>query len=338
MAYDVTLLPGDGIGPEVTEATLNVLEAVPVEFNWDRHRIIGTEAVEQDRPALPEDVVESIERTHCALKGPITTPVGEGFMSVNVQLRQEMDLYANIRPCRSLPGVEDRFPDVDLVIFRENTEGLYSGIENYDKRLEIADSINRITRKGSERIIRACFEWAQKNDRDKVTLVHKANILKKSSGMFLEIGREIAEDYGGIEFNDRIIDNMCMQLVQRPEEYDCIVTTNLFGDIISDLAAALVGGLGVVPGANIGDDHAVFEAVHGSAPDIAGKGVANPTAMILTSAMMLEHLGESEVAQRIEEAVEGVYRDGEPLTPDMGGSATTMEWADHLSQQVSRRF
>ncbi|MFB6346181.1 MAG: isocitrate/isopropylmalate dehydrogenase family protein, partial [bacterium] len=220
------------------------------------------------------------------------------------------------------------------VTFRENTEGLYSGIENYDDRLEIADSINRITRRGSERIIRACFEWADKHDRKLVTLVHKANILKKSSGMFLDIGREIATEYERIEFNDRIIDNMCMQLVQHPEDYDFIVTTNLFGDIISDLTAGLAGGLGVVPGANIGDDYAVFEAVHGSAPDIAGEGIANPTALIRTAGMMFEHLGENHVAQAIEDSVESVYREGTHLTPDMGGELSTMEFADRMAEEV----
>lgn len=334
MTYEITLLPGDGIGPEVTEATLRVLRELPVEFNWDRHQIIGEQAVEEKRPALPDDVVESIKQTSTALKGPITTPVGGGFTSVNVQLRQTMDLYANIRPCRSLPGVEQRFGEVDLVIFRENTEGLYSSIENYDERLEIADSIKRITRKGSERIARACFEWARRNDREKVTAVHKANILKQSSGMFLKIARDIAGEYPEVEFDECIIDNMCMQLVQRPEEYDCIVTTNLFGDILSDLSAALVGGLGVVPGANIGDEYAVFEAVHGSAPDIAGEGIANPTAMIRSAAMMLDHLGEQESAQAIESAVEEIYRDRTGLTTDMGGESSTMEFADQLADRI----
>lgn len=335
MAHHVTLLPGDGIGPEVTAATIEVLNATGVDFVWDKHRIIGTLAVEEARPSLPPDVPASIRDTKVALKGPITTPVGEGFTSVNVQLRQELDLYANVRPCQTLPGVKTPFDDVDLVTFRENTEGLYAGIENFDERLQIADSIARITRRGSERIIRFCFEYAQQNGRERVTLVHKANILKRSSGMFLDIGRSIAEEYPDITFDDRIIDNMCMQLVINPSEYDCIVTTNLFGDIISDLTAGLVGGLGVVPGANIGDEYAVFEAVHGSAPDIAGQNVANPTALIRTSVMMLRHLGEADAADAVAQAVVDAYREGGCLTADVGGSASTTEFAHHLADRVS---
>ena len=335
MSHQVTLLPGDGIGPEVTEATLHVLDATGVDIEWDRHRIIGTRAVEEGRPSLPEDVPASIRKTKVALKGPITTPVGKGFTSVNVQLRQEMDLYANVRPCTTLPGLKTPFDGVDLITFRENTEGLYSGIENFDQRLQIADSIARITRTGSERIIRFCFEWAKNNNREKVTLVHKANILKLTSGMFLDIGREIAEEYPEIEFNDRIIDNMCMQLVMRPDEYDCIVTTNLFGDILSDLAAGLVGGLGVVAGANLGDEYAVFEAVHGSAPDIAGQGVANPTALIRTAVMMLRHLDEYAAADAIQDALVEMYRDGDHLTPDVGGDSSTMDFAKHLADRVA---
>jgi isocitrate dehydrogenase (NAD+) len=335
MSHRVTLLPGDGIGPEVTNATVHVLEATGVDIEWDRHRIIGTRAVEEGRPSLPEDVPASIRDTKVALKGPITTPVGEGFTSVNVQLRQELDLYANVRPCNSLPGLDTPFEDVDLITFRENTEGLYSGIENYDDRLEIADSIARITRRGSERIIRFCFEYARQHGREKVTLVHKANILKLTSGMFLDIGRDIAEDYPEIEFNDRIIDNMCMQLVMNPNEYDCLVTTNLFGDILSDLAAGLVGGLGVVGGANLGDDYAVFEAVHGSAPDIAGKNVANPTALIRTAVMMLRHLDENAAADALETELIATYREGEHLTADVGGDCTTTEFAKRLADRVS---
>lgn len=335
MGYQATLLPGDGIGPEITKATLLVLETLPVEIEWDEHRIIGTQAVEEGRPSLPEDVINSIHETGSALKGPITTPLGDdGFKSVNVQLRQTLDLYSNIRHCRTIPGVPSRFEDVDLLIFRENTEGLYSGIEHFDDRLKIADSIARITEKGSRRIIRACFEWALEKDREKVTAIHKANILKKSTGMFLDLAEEMSEDYPSLEFEDRIIDNMCMQLVLHPEDYDCLLTTNLFGDIISDLAAGLVGSAGLVPGANLGDDYAVFEAVHGSAPDIAGQGVANPTGLILSLAMMLDHLGEPEVARDIEEAVNEIYAEGEVLTPDMGGDATTMEFAEHLAKKL----
>lgn len=335
MAHQLTLLPGDGIGPEVTEATVQVIEATGVDIDWDRHRVIGTKAVERGRPALPPDIIDSIQERGTALKGPVTTPVGQGFTSVNVQLRQRLNLYANVRPATSMEGLETPFDEVDLIIFRENTEGLYSGIEYYDDRLDIADSIARVTKQGSERIIRFCFEYAKAHGRDHVTLAHKANILKKTSGLFLDIGREIAAEYPEIGFDDSIIDNLCMQLVTNPENYDCIVSTNLFGDILSDLTAGLVGGLGVTPGANIGDDLAVFEAVHGSAPDIAGQNVANPTAMIRTAAMMLQHLGEDEAAAAIEQAVFAAYRDGDTLTQDVGGDATTSEFADALADRVA---
>jgi len=336
MAHQLTLLPGDGIGPEVTEAAVNVIEATGVDIEWDRHRVIGATAVERGRPALPPDIVDSIQERGTALKGPVTTPVGQGFTSVNVQLRQRLDLYANVRPATSLEGLATPFDDVDLIIFRENTEGLYSGIEYYDDRLEIADSIARVTKRGSERIIRFCFEYARAHGRDHVTLAHKANILKKTSGLFLDIGREVAAEYPEIEFDDSIIDNLCMQLVTRPDEYDCIVSTNLFGDILSDLTAGLVGGLGVTPGANIGDELAVFEAVHGSAPDIAGQNVANPTAMIRTAAMMLRHVGEEEAAGAINQGLFAMYRDGDVLTPDVGGDATTSEFADALADRVAQ--
>ena len=335
MAHQLTLLPGDGIGPEVTEATVQVIEAAGVNIDWDRHRVIGAKAVERGRPALPPDIVDSIQERGTALKGPVTTPVGQGFTSVNVQLRQRLDLYSNVRPATSLKGLDTPFDDVDLIIFRENTEGLYAGIEYFDERLEIADSIARVTKRGAERIIRFCFEYAQAHGRDHVTLAHKANILKKTSGLFLDIGRDLAAEYPQIAFDDRIIDNLCMQLVTNPHEYDCIVSTNLFGDILSDLTAGLVGGLGVTPGANIGDDLAVFEAVHGSAPDIAGQNVANPTAMIRTAAMMLRHIEEQEAAAAIERAVFSLYRDGDVLTPDVGGDASTSEFADAVSTRVA---
>lgn len=335
MAHHVTLLPGDGIGPEVTEATVKIIEAADVDITWDRHRVIGTRAVELDRPALPPDILESIRETGVALKGPVTTPVGEGFTSVNVQLRQQLDLYANVRPATSLRGLETRFDDVDLIIFRENTEGLYSGIEYFDDRLQIADSIARVTKTGSERIIRFCFEYAKAHGREKVTLAHKANILKKASGLFLDIGRDVATEYPNITFNDRIIDNLCMQLVTNPENYDCIVSTNLFGDILSDLTAGLVGGLGVTPGANIGEEVAVFEAVHGSAPDIAGQDVANPTAMVRTAVMMLRHIGEEEAATKIENNLFEMYQNGDVLTRDVGGEASTTEFAETLASQIS---
>ena len=337
MGYSITLLPGDGIGPEVTAATLSVLEATGIEFTWDRRENVGAAGVEKDGTPLPESVLESIRRNKVALKGPVTTPVGKGFKSVNVQLRQKLDLFANVRPSSSLPGVNTRFEDVNLVIFRENTEGLYSGIETYDERLEIADATARVTRKGTERIIRFCFEYARKNGCTMVTLAHKANILKITSGMFLRIGQEIAADYPEIAFNDRIIDNMCMQLVTRPQDYQCIVTTNLFGDILSDLCAGLVGGLGVVAGANIGDDCAVFEAVHGSAPDIAGQNVANPTALIRSAEMMLRHLGETSAADGVRNALIETFRDGRVKTRDLGGSASTSDFAQAVAERVAAR-
>lgn len=337
MSHRLTLLPGDGIGPEVSEAAVQVLEAAGVDITWDRHRVIGQTAVERGRPALPPDVVDSIQSTGVALKGPVTTPVGKGFTSVNVQLRQRLDLYANVRPCGTLPGLDTPFDGTDLVIFRENIEGLYSGIEYYDERLEIADSIARVTKTGSERIIRFCFEYAKEHGRDHVTLAHKANILKKTSGLFLDIGRKVAAEYPSITFDDRIIDALCMDLVMKPGEYDCIVTTNLFGDILSDLAAGLVGGLGVTAGANIGDEYAVFEAVHGSAPDIAGQNVANPTALIRSAVMMLRHIDEGGAATAIETALLELYEEGGPLTKDVGGDASTSEFAEVLAERVRQK-
>lgn len=335
MAHTITLLPGDGIGPEVTAATLQVLEATGVPLTWERLEEVGTAAVEQHGTPLPEEVLTSIRRNGVALKGPITTPVGKGFKSVNVQLRQKLDLFANVRPSSTLPGVRTPFKDVDLVIFRENTEGLYSGIETYDERLEIADATARVTRRGTQRIIRFCFEYARKQGRRQVTLAHKANILKVTSGMFLRIGQEVAQEYPDIDFNDRIIDNMCMQLVMRPEQYDCIVTTNLFGDIISDLCAGLVGGLGMVAGANIGDDCAVFEAVHGSAPDIAGQNVANPTALIRSAEMMLRHLGEQQAAEVVRQSLAEIFAEGRYLTRDLGGDCSTSEFAQRVAERVA---
>ncbi len=337
MKHHITLIPGDGIGPEVVNATLIALAATGVDFEWEKCLEVGTAAIDAGKDPLPEEVLASIRKNKIALKGPITTPVGKGFKSVNVQLRQKLDLHANVRPSSTLPGVYSRFEDVDLVIFRENTEGLYSGIETFDERLQIADSTARITRTGSERIIRFCFEYARANGRKMVTLVHKANILKKSSGMFLEIGREIAKSYPDIEFNDRIIDNMCMQLVTRPDRYDCIVTTNLFGDIMSDLAAGLVGGLGVVAGANIGDDYAVFEAVHGSAPDIAGQNKANPTALMLSAEMMLRHLGELDAAKALRTGLYNTLSEGKFLTADLGGNSSTVEFANRVAEQVANQ-
>lgn len=335
MKHRITLIPGDGIGPEVVKATLLALEATGVAFEWEECLEVGLAAVEAGKEPLPVAVLDSIRKNKIALKGPVTTPVGKGFKSVNVQLRQKLDLHANVRPSSTLPGVQTRFDDVDLVIFRENTEGLYSGIETFDERLQIADSTARITRTGSERIIRFSFEYARKHGKKQVTLVHKANILKKSSGMFLAIGREIAKDYPDIDFNDRIIDNMCMQMVTAPERYECIVTTNLFGDILSDLAAGLVGGLGVVAGANIGDNYAVFEAVHGSAPDIAGQNKANPTALMLSSEMLLRHIDEHAAADALRKGLYETLSEGKYLTADLGGSSSTTEYAERVAEHIS---
>jgi isocitrate dehydrogenase (NAD+) len=333
MPHAITLIPGDGIGPEVTEAAVRVLEATGVEIEWHEQQA-GLTVFERGGDPLPDEVLTSIRETGVALKGPLTTPVGTGFRSANVELRQKLDLFAAVRPCVSLPNTNSRYEGVDLVIFRENTEGLYAGIEYFDERNQIADSIARVTRRGSQRILRFAFEQARKLGRKRISLVHKANILKKTGGMFLECGREIAKDYPDIEFDDRIVDNMAMQLVVFPERYDCIVTTNLFGDILSDLAAGLVGGLGVTGGSNIGDDYAVFEAVHGSAPDIAGQGKANPTAMIRSAEMMLYHIGERSAAEALGQAIFDVYAEGEVLTGDLGGSASTREFADHLAGRV----
>jgi len=335
MIHRITLIPGDGIGPEVTAAAVRVVEATGVDVEWIP-QVAGVTALEQGLDSvLPEALLESVRSTRVALKGPLTTPVGKGFRSVNVALRQKLDLYANIRPSRTLHGIKTPFQNVDLTLFRENTEGLYSGMETYDERLKIADATARVTEVGSQRIVRFCFEYAKKNGHKKVTLVHKANILKVTSGLFLRVGQDIAKEYPDIEFEDRIVDNMCMQLVMYPERYDCLVTTNLFGDILSDLAAGLVGGLGVVAGANVGDDFAVFEAVHGSAPDIAGKGIANPTAVIQSAELMLRHLHEDRAADAVREALETTFEEGKRLTRDVGGSSNTSEFAEAVADKVA---
>ena len=329
MAHRVTLIPGDGIGPELAEASRRVLDASGIAFEWEVQDA-GERVMAEYGTPLPEHVLESIKRNKVALKGPITTPVGEGFRSVNVALRQALGLYANIRPARSMKGLETRYEDVDLVIVRENTEDLYAGIEHRVGR-DAAESIKIITREASERIARFAFEYAVANGRHKVTAVHKANIMKLSDGLFLESCRTIAADYDArIEFEDRIVDNMCMQLVQKPELYDVLVLPNLYGDIVSDLAAGLVGGLGVAPGANIGAEAAVFEAVHGSAPKYAGLDKANPTALILSGALMLRHLGHPDAADRVETAVREVIAEGKVTTYDLGGSAGTMAFADAI--------
>src|SRR4051812_32363324 len=335
MTHRVTLIPGDGIGPELAEATTRVLDATGIGFEWESV-IAGEAAIEQFGTPLPDSVLDSVRRNHVALKGPITTPVGGGFRSVNVSLRQALDLYANVRPARSMPGLDLRYDDVDLIIVRENTEDLYAGIEHMVGR-DAAESIKIITRAASERIARYPFEYAVANRRRKVTAVHKANIMKLSDGLFLESCATIAAEYEGrVAFEDRIVDNMCMQLVQKPDLYDVLVLPNLYGDIVSDLAAGLVGGLGVAPGANIGLDGAVFEPVHGSAPKYAGLDRANPTAMILSGALMLRHLGEPAAADNVETAVREIIAEGQTVPRDLGGEAGTQAFAGAVAERVAR--
>jgi isocitrate dehydrogenase (NAD+) len=334
MTHEVTLIPGDGIGPELAEATRRVLEATGLTFEWETVQA-GEGVIAEYGTPLPDNVIESIRRTGVALKGPITTPVGAGFRSVNVALRQILGLYANLRPARSMKGLDTRYEGVDLVIVRENTEDLYAGIEHMVGP-DAAESIKIITRAASERIARFAFEYAVANGRQRVTAVHKANIMKLSDGLFLESCRTIAADYEGrIAFDDRIVDNMCMQLVQKPELYDVLLLPNLYGDIVSDLAAGLVGGLGVAPGANIGADAAVFEAVHGSAPKYAGLDKANPTALILSGALMLRHLGHPDHATRVETAVREVIAEGRTVTYDLGGTAGTAGFADAVIARLA---
>jgi isocitrate dehydrogenase (NAD+) len=316
MAYRVTLIPGDGTGPELVAATRRVLEATGVAFDWDIQDA-GADVMNKYGTPLPEAVLDSVRANKVGLKGPITTPVGTGFRSVNVALRKALNLYANLRPARSMEGIPACHDGLDLVIVRENTEGLYAGIEHDVIPDVAAESIRIITRRATERVVRFAFEYARSNERRMVTAVHKANILKATDGLFLKVAREVAEQYPDIEFNDRIVDNMAMQLVQRPHEYDVLVLPNLFGDILSDLCSGLVGGLGVAPGANIGDDLAVFEPVHGSAPKYAGKNRLNPTATILSGALMLRHLGEREAAERVERAVASVIAEGRYVTYDL---------------------
>jgi isocitrate dehydrogenase (NAD+) len=333
MATHVTLIPGDGIGPGITDATIRVLEAAGARFTYDK-QLAGMAAVAAHGDPMPEATIESIKRTRLALKGPLETPVGGGYRSVNVALRKAFDLYANVRPAATIrPG--GRYENVDIVLIRENTEGLYVGIEHYvpidgDPKAA-AESVALITRAGSERIVRYAFEYAVSHKRKKVTLVHKANILKFSQGLFLDVGREIAKEYAGrVEFDDRIIDACAMQLVMKPETFDVIVTTNMFGDILSDEISGLVGGLGLAPGANIGAHAALFEAVHGTAPDIAGKGIANPGALILAACMMLDHLDDHARAGRIRKALAAVVREGKTVTRDLGGTANTDQFTDAI--------
>jgi len=325
----VTLIPGDGIGPEITEAVKAIFSAANVPVSWEEENA-GQTTFDAIGELIPATLIASLKKNRVALKGPITTPVGKGFKSINVQLRQMFDLYSNVRPAKTTPGVNTKFDNVNSVLFRENTEGLYSGLEMFDERLQISDSVARITRIGCQKIIRAAFEYASKHNCKKVTAVHKANILKSAGAMFLGVFNEIAKEYPHIQADDKIIDNMCMQLVVKPEQFDVIVTTNLFGDILSDLCAGLVGGLGVVAGANIGDDMAIFEAVHGSAPDIAGKGIANPTALLRSAIMMLHHIDLKAEADRIEAALEATLANKEECTGDLGGKAGTMVFAQHI--------
>lgn len=330
MSVPVTLIPGDGIGPSIADATVRILDAAGADIAWDR-QVAGMAGVARWNDPIPDATLDSIKRTRVALKGPLETPVGEGFRSINVALRKTFDLYANVRPAYTImPG---RFADIDIVLVRENTEGLYIGVEHYirigDDPRAAAESVAVITRHGSERIVRYAFEYALRYGRRKVTLVHKANILKYSQGLFLDVGRMVAREYEGrVAFEERIIDAMAMHLVMRPEQFDVVVTTNLFGDILSDEISGLVGGLGLAPGANIGKDAAIFEAVHGTAPDIAGKNIANPGALVLAACMMLEHIGDVERAQRIRHAFESTIRAGTMLTRDLGGTASTDEFTD----------
>ena len=358
-SYNVTLIPGDGIGHEVAEATRRVLESTGIQFNWE-HRDAGMTAQEKHGETLPEETLESIRRNKVGLKGPITTPIGGGFRSVNVGLRQSLGLYANLRPGKTIKGVQSTFEDIDLVVVRENMEGMYSGIEFDTETADAADvigkinslskkkiapsaaiSIKVITPEATERIVRFGYEFARNNGRKKVTIVHKANIMKFTDGLFLRIAQGISKEYPEIETNDRIIDNMCMQLMQKPEEYDVLVTPNLYGDIVSDLIAGMVGGLGVAPSGNIGDGVAVFEPIHGSAPSHAGKNEANPAAMILSGALMLRHLGEQAWAVKIEQAVADVIASGDRVTYDLRAdrdpskAAGTREMADSIIERVA---
>jgi isocitrate dehydrogenase (NAD+) len=330
----ITLIPGDGIGPEVTASVVRIFKVAGLEIEWERHDA-GVTAFERHKTSLPAELLESIKRNKVALKGPVTTPIGEGFTSVNVGLRKALDLFANLRPVRNLAGVESRFSGVDLVIVRENTEDLYSGLE-HEVVPGVVESLKIITERASTRIARFAFEHARTTGRKRVTAVHKANIMKLGDGLFLESCRAVSREFGDISYDERIVDALCMQLVMRPETFDILVLPNLYGDIVSDLCAGLVGGLGVVPGANLGKDCAVFEAVHGSAPDIAGKNLANPTALLLSALMMLDHLGQRGVSARIRKALDTVLVEGTVRTRDLGGSATTTEFTEAICRGLER--
>src|SRR5947209_7554155 len=331
--HRITLIPGDGIGPEVASAVVRMIEASGVEIEWETH-YAGALALEKFGDTLPNELLESIKRNKVALKGPITTPVGKGFKSVNVGLRKTLDLYANLRPIRALPNVPCRNPNLDLVVVRENTESLYSGLEHVVVP-GVVESLKIITEKASTRIARFAFEFARREERKRITGVHKANIMKLSDGLFLECFHKVAEEYPEIKADDIIVDNASMQLVMRPEQFDILLCENLYGDIVSDLCAGLIGGLGLVPGANIGEKGAVFEAVHGSAPDIAGKGVANPTALLQSAILMLRYIDERAAADKIENAMLGVFTEGQVRTSDVGGAATTDLFAEAITEKMN---
>ncbi len=334
MTQKIAVIRGDGIGPEIMDATLHVLEGLNLGLEYEFVEA-GLAAYEKTGELLPAATLEAIARNRVALKSPLTTPVGEGFSSINVELRKRFDLYANVRPAISFPNTKSRYNDIDLITVRENTEGAYIGEgQSVTADGETATLTQKVTRKGSERIVRYAFDLARRLGRKKVTVVHKANILKSTSGLFLKVAREVAAQYPDIQCNEMIVDNTCMQLVMRPEQFDVIVTTNLFGDIISDLCAGLVGGLGLAPGANIGVDAAIFEAVHGSAPDIAGKGIANPVALLLAAIQMLEHLGKVDEAKRLRAAIIATMQERDHLTPDLGGTGTTTSFANAIASRL----
>lgn len=330
--HAITLIPGDGIGPEVTNAVVRILEATGVGFEWHRFAA-GAQAFEASGEYIPRELYESIEANRVALKGPVTTPIGGGFASINVTLRKKFELYANFRPIKNLPGLETRYPGVDLILFRENTEGEYVGLE-HEVVPGVVTSLKVITEKGSTRIAKYAFDYASKHGRRKIHAIHKANIMKMSDGLFLRCAREVAKGYPEITYGEHIIDNTCMQLVMNPYQYDTLLMENLYGDIVSDLCAAFVGGLGLVPGANLGDHCAIFEAVHGSAPDIAGKDLANPTALLQSAILMLRHIGEDAAADKTQAALETVYREKRSLTRDVGGSSGTSAFADAVVQAI----
>ncbi|MBO8137196.1 MAG: isocitrate dehydrogenase (NAD(+)) [Desulfotomaculum sp.] len=334
MTHNVTLIPGDGIGPEITRAVRKIIEASGVNICWEVVEA-GAAVIPEYGTPLPDHVINSIKKNKVAFKGPLTTPVGKGFRSVNVALRKELDLYANLRPAKSLPGIAARYSNIDLVVVRENTEDLYAGVEHMVGR-DAAESIKIITREASKRIVKFAFDYAVKNNRKKVTAVHKANIMKLSDGLFLECAREVAEEYQNIEFEDVIVDAMCMKLVQDPGNYDVLVMPNLYGDIISDLCAGLIGGLGVAPGANIGSEVAIFEPVHGSAPDLAGKNKANPLAAVLSAVLMLKYLEEFQAAELIYNAVIEVLKEGIHLTNDLGGMSSTIEMTEAIIEKINQ--